>query len=323
MSKNNKIQNNDQYKCKYIVELFGWDSTKNTYKSHGDCLMILDTIDGMFQIMSASFDMKDKKQVLTDSSQSPSSQVYIKANIYKDDLCVISRVEHNIASMYNVSQDSLSKESVIVLDYEIKLGQKKFGVRFDSRSNASGTNFYEEYMNIKTRYQSSDKYPSGNIRIEGMKSDQGYNGLCVEYYDERKLCVKYIGEFEDGKYDGEGEFFSKDGNVRLSCKNICSGKPNGIGRLIIGKNHDVKTLTMKDFSDLSSKSDNYVNDIYHRIDPKYQETLDLLNFAALSIEDRTMYLFKELRKLKELKSNNESSDFSGSSHKFNSLFGFS
>lgn len=307
----------------YVVELFRWNVTNNKYESHGDCVMTLSTTDGSFRVSSL-----DKK-----------SQVYVDANMAKDDMCIISREEHKIASLYNISQvcedDTkhvkttsnrcvTSKSPIfapdLVIDYEIKLGQKKFGIRFDSRSNASGDNFFDEYTKIKTRYRSVTFYQSGNVRIEGMKTENGYTGLCVEYYDTKSPKVKYIGEFEDGKYDGEGDFFSEDGNIRLSCKNICSGKPNGTGRLVIGRNHETKNITMKDFSDLVPYSDNYTCDIYARIDPKFQDTLELLNFSALSLDDRVMYLFHEMRKLRA--ANTVSGPSSNPSRVGRSFFGF-
>lgn len=273
--------------CRYVVELFCWNTTTNTYERKDDCVMTLNTIDGAFELTS------DEKT---------NGKVYVKANINKDEMHIISRESHKIASMYNISQNSdTCDKNVITFDYEIRVGGsigKMFGIRFDPRSSASENNFYTEFSKIKSKYQSVDYYPSGNIRLEGMKTSKGFTGTCIEYFDSKIPRIKYLGEFEDDIYDGEGEFFSQDCNIRLLCKNICAGKPNGIGRLVIGRNHDRRDINMKDFSHLQSKSNDYTKRIYADIEPDYEEILELMNFSSLSLEERTMFLFREFRKIK-------------------------
>jgi hypothetical protein len=226
---------------------------------------------------------------------------YVGLNIIEDNFYIISRERQNIASLNNISNNISNNVSEdLKIDYEMKFKNHKFGIRFDARSAASEANFYKEYMCLKNICKFSERYPSGNIRIEGTKTESGYNGYCIEYYDMIQSPVKYMGEFEDGKYDGEGDFFSSDGLIRLNCKNICAGKPNGIGRLIIGRNKITHMIDMKKFNTLDSYHEDYTKDIYKQIEPKYDELLVLLGFEAMTVESQSMYLFREIQKLKTL-----------------------
>ena len=254
----------------YIVELFKWNTTKDIYEKKDDCTMTL-TSDGSFEIKS-----NDKK--------------YILLNIITDNFLIVSRNKHNLACMYNDD---------FTIDYEMCYDNNKFAIQFDSRSSASEKNFYDAFTKLRSEYKFSEYYPSGNIFIEGLKTASGYNGYCIEYYDKEHSPIKYMGEFEDGKYDGAGDFFSVDGVICISCKNICGGKPNGLGKLIIGRNKETKIIEMKNYNDINSNVDNYTNLIYSRIEPKYEEKLEYLHFESMSLSDRTIYLFNELNKLKK------------------------
>ena len=260
----------------YIIELFRWKPDRYVYEKADDCLMTLNIKTGDFKIVSADNNVP-----------------YVGLNIIEDNFYIISRERQNIASLNNISED-------LKIDYEMKYKNNKFGIRFDARSAASEANFYKEYMCLKNICKFSERYPSGNIKIEGTKTESGYNGYCIEYYDNIQSPIKYMGDFEDGEYDGEGDFFSSDGLIRLNCKNICAGLPNGIGRLIVGRNKIIHNINMKNYNHLNSLNTDYTNQIYKLIEPKYDELLELLGFEAMTIETQTMYLFRELQKLKNI-----------------------
>jgi len=270
----------------YIIDLFKWNDSTNTYEHKDDCIMSLDTCKGTLKIMSHT-------------SVTASKEVYMLIDIVNDDFSIISRSRNNIASMYNVSSHLLDK----TIDYEMRYKNHRFGVRFDIRSSASESNFYEKYDVLRSKHRFTEKYASGRIKLEGSKTNKGADGICIEYYDLKNSPIKYVGEFEDGMYDGEGEFYSNDGNIHLLCKNICSGKPNGKGFLRIGRNKDSKILEMKDFKDLSSNSCDYTNTIYSRLEPKYTEMMMLMQFEALTLNDKLMYLFSEIQELKKTSPN--------------------
>lgn len=274
-------------KSSYVVELFRWNPVDNIYEKKDDCTMTLDISTGDFTVVSASLVGKKPEQT------------YISVNVINDNFSIISRERQNIASLHNLSRSNASQlNRDLTIDYEMRFENHRFGIRFDSRSSASEANFFNEFTKLRTKCKFTERYPSGNIKIEGTKTNSGYNGFCIEYYDKEGSPIKYMGEYEDGKYDGEGEFFSADGNIRISCKNICSGKPNGVGRLVVGRNRVTKDIDMKDYADIKSIDPKYTNTIYARIEPMYDELMELLNFEALSLENRTMYLFREIQKLR-------------------------
>lgn len=262
----------------YVVELFRWNSSNNVYEKKDDCTMTLNLDTGDFTVVSAPV------------SGSP-EQKYIGVNIVTDNFAIVSRERQRIASLYNLSDD-------LTIDYEMRFESHRFGIRFDARSSASETNFFNEYQKLRSKCQFVERYASGRTKIEGTKTESGYNGFCVEYYDKEGSPIKYMGEYEDGKYDGEGEFFSADGNIRISCKNICSGKPNGLGRLVVGRNRITKIIEMKEFHDIGSASQTFTNNVYSRLEPQYDELMELLGFEQMTLENRTMYLFRQLQKLK-------------------------
>jgi hypothetical protein len=312
----------------YIIELFRWNPVVQIYEKKDDCTMQLDLHTGNFKIV------KLDPMTINSVSESPGSgiscTVYMSVNIVSENVVIISRERHHIASMYNLVRNqtliegsTVSNKHDITIDYEMFYNGHKFGIRFDSRSSAAEKNFFTEFTKLREKHQFVERYASGKKKIEGTKTNNGYNGFCIEYYDQPLAPrtfrdgtidrvpgasgapgtidqgpIKYMGDFEDGLYDGEGEWFSADGNIRLICKNICAGKPNGVGKLIVGRNHVNKIIDMKSFDQFSSNDDSYTNKIYAKIEPKYNELMEWMNFENLSIEDRTMYLFQELQKLR-------------------------
>ncbi len=276
----------------YLVYLFRWNPIDNVYEKKDDCTMYLDLNTGDFEVVS----LPSRQNTVKHAGKNKSLRKYIGVNIINDNFTIISRQRHHIASLHNLSSPTYAKD--LTIDYEMRYETHRFGISFDSRSSASEANFYSEFMKLRSKYKFTERYQSGNIMIEGTKTASGYNGFCIEYHDKEESPIKYMGEYEDGKYDGEGEFFSIDGNIRISCKNICSGKPNGTGRLVIGRNRVTKIIDMKNYTDDKSTDPNYTNTIYAKIEPMYDELMELLNFESLSLDDRTIYLFREIQKLK-------------------------
>lgn len=293
----------------YIITLFAWNNKTEIYEKKDDCIMKLNLETGDFKIITSS------KNHINESKENE-IPIYLSINIINDNVTIISRERNNIASMHNIDDnrniDIGFSTTITSIDYEMLYNNKKFGIRFDARSSAAENNFYEEFMKLKKKYEFIEYYRSGNIKIEGKKTNNGYNGFCIEYYDtpisSTRLAIKYMGEFEDGLYDGEGEFFSADGNIRLICKNICSGKPNGVGKLIIGKNRVTKIIEMRNFVQFCSKEDKYTNSIYASIEPKYDDLMELLNFELLTIDDKLLYLLREIQKMKGKQNNNNNNN---------------
>lgn len=261
----------------YIVELFVWKHRDNVYEKKDDCLMILNLTGNDRGIL----------KIKSDSTKTE----YLEVDIVNENLVILSREKHNIASMYNII------DGTGVIDYEMYYKGDKFGVRFDARSSVADKNFLTEFNKLRKVVQFVERYPSGNKKIEGMKTDDGYTGYCVEYYDHVNSPIKYMGEFEDGEYDGAGEFFSEDSNIRLICNNIFSSKPNGMGKLIIGRNKIVQVIDMKTIA-FQAQSPKYTNQICASLFPEYEDLIEQANFEEIkTVDEKMMYLLKKIQKL--------------------------
>lgn len=242
---------------KFIIELFTYNPITNKYDKKDDCTMSVND-DGNFVI-------ENKVK-------------YLSVNLKKDNVIILDRRSSNMS-----------------FEYEMSCNNLKFGIRFDVRSSAAEKHFFNVFNKIRSGVVVIEKYASGRNKIEGMKSDTGFNGMCIEYYDLDNSPIKYIGEFEDSVYDGHGEFFTEDGMIRLVCDNICSGKPNGMGRLyIIDVLHKIQ---FKEFKTKHTLSKEYIHELCLTVDKEYQERVLLENFKRLSTEDRTIELYKMLRSI--------------------------
>lgn len=275
----------------YIVDIFKFDALHNRYEFKDSCNMTLDKESGNLRITSDTCE----------------DTLYLSVNIINEDIAIISREKHHIAQLYKIT--SFGGPSIdTTIDYVLRYKNFTFGIRFDTRSTSSANNFFEEYTKIISIHRFIDKYDSGRVKLEGSKTNRGANGLCIEYYDLDKSPIKYVGEFEDGKYDGEGEFYSADGNIKLNCKNICANIPNGKGFLVVGRNKIHRTIEMKEFEYLKTTSNTYTNDVYATLEPEYETVMNMIRFEGLNLEDRTLYLFNEIQKLKiaNIKSNKSS-----------------
>jgi len=176
----------------------------------------------------------------------------------------------------------------------------KFGIRFDSSSSSSHKDFMKTYEKVKTSSVVITRYNSGsgNIKIEGPQTDDVYDGMCVEYYDNSVNSVKYIGEFEDNEYDGSGEFFSECGIIRLVANNICSGEPNGMGKLFIAGKH-VENIKFSTIEGLNSRSQSYCENILKAVRSKdHYNVIERGRFDLMNTNAKLNYLFNELSALK-------------------------
>lgn len=260
----------------FLIKYYVWDNKENNYQGGQDCVLMLNT-DGKFEI-----------------SKMDEPVIMVKANILKDNIALISRNKHK-----NNRHDN------IVIDYEMYYDDIKFGFRFDARSSAAEVKFRNEYDNIIHKIQTIQKYKSERIHIEGHQVNGNFEGMCIEHYDKSKSPIKYIGEFEDGLYDGHGEFYSKCGNIKLTCNNICSGKPNGKGLLIVGKKS--YELNMEDYKHCEIDDDYLVN-IYAELDINYKLRLEELTFNQKDLNDKLLYLLREIQKIKYKDNSNSSID---------------
>jgi hypothetical protein len=257
----------------FVVKAFT-NTDAHTYIEKDDCTMKLDSDTCDFELVSAA----------------DITKVYVKANILHDNIKILSRTHNEI----EVTKECNGSPIDLVMTFK----DQKFGIRFDERSSASEKIFVSEYSKIVSRRPCVEYYPSGNVQIKGLKTDDGFNGECKMYHDNVNMLLMIKGEFEDDLPDGPCEFYSEDNNICVKCNNICAGKPNGSGDLYV-KSHHIKTIQMKDYSDIYVLDPLFTNKIYSQIDPHYQNTIDRVLFKELTIEEKMMYVYDEIQKMKK------------------------
>ena len=62
-------------------------------------------------------------------------------------------------------------------------------------------------------------YKTNNTNIR----DRLPNGTGILYYDLPYHKIRYVGEFENGMYDGTGIFYTMDGKISIRTNNISNG----------------------------------------------------------------------------------------------------
>lgn len=244
----------------YIVGVYKWEPIEYVYKHYVDGILQLST-DGKFIILNGSSD-----SVFTSD--------FSDKNTF-----VINNVK-NINNTYDV---------------EIITNNKKFGIRFDRSSSAAYNEFMKEYHKIKERISGATRaYNSGRLEICGDIVNGLFTGNCIEYHDNRDNSVKYIGEFEEGEYDGSGEFFSECGLIRISANNICNGIPNGSGKLYVC-NKLIETFQFnKNIQKLDTSATDYCRQLLELIRADHNDIYREGKFTSLDSDEKVTYLFKIL-----------------------------
>jgi hypothetical protein len=244
----------------YIVGVYKWEPIEYVYNHYVDGILQLST-DGKFIILNSS-------------SESVFTSDFSDKNTF-----VINNVK-NINNTYDV---------------EIITNNKKFGIRFDRSSSAAYNEFIKEYHKIKERISGATRfYDSGRLEICGDSVNGLFTGNCIEYHDNKDNNVKYIGEFEDGEYDGSGEFFSECGLIRIRANNICNGVPNGSGNLYVCNTLIEKFQFDKNIQKLDTSSPNYCNQILKLIRDDHYDIYREGKFTSLDSNEKVTYLFKLL-----------------------------
>ena len=149
---------------------------------------------------------------------------------------------------------------------------------------------------------------------EGDKlTDRLAHGTGTWYYDGIGSRVKYHGEFENGKFDGAGVFYSFDGKMSISANNISSGIPIGKAKLSIGFNKTSEIIEIN-FTELFEKlvqkpmgkedkiifvrSDNFVKSVA-QFYWQAGEPIERVIFREQSVEDKHVELWNKINDLTE------------------------
>jgi len=243
----------------YLVGLYEWNAGTENYTHSVDGILHLSD-DGAFNIK------EDRPGCVT--------CVRMEGDFSAKDTFVINNVK-NINNRYDV---------------EIILNRSKFGIRFDRSSSAAYVAFMKDYRKIKERTSNATRYyPSGNIWMCGDVLNGEFTGHCIEYYDNTYNSIKYIGDMEEGEYDGSGDFFSECGLIRVCANNICNGVPNGAGKLYVcGKL--IQTFKYNDFK-LNTSLTDYCNKVLQHLRTDHVAIYRDGKFNAVSADEKVNYLF--------------------------------
>ena len=102
------------------------------------------------------------------------------------------------------------------------------------KKQGSTTDFKKNLLELMGTKNETIYYPNGRIWYVGevlhVKEndsvvDRIANGNGTWYYDGLSSRIKYQGEWENGKFDGAGIFYSYDGKMSISANNISGGIP--------------------------------------------------------------------------------------------------
>ena len=133
---------------------------------------------------------------------------------------------------------------------------------FDNSSSSAYADFKKTFNNYLNSKCETEYYPSGNEMYVGeVLYKKGMDEVVVErlpnghgtyYYDTPSHKIKYIGDYEEGNYDGSGTFYSSDGKINVIALNISNGIPTQKGKLNINFSKKKETIEFQ-FNDVWEK----------------------------------------------------------------------
>lgn len=229
---------------------------------------------------------------------SDESHEYIVANIGIDGIEIVHVCE-NDTEKYDNSEINLT----------FKFKGECFGIQFSSRSNESEKIFMEKYKNVVLKKNHTEYYESGNIKMEGPYVSDNFNGECVKYFDTPHKKIMIEGTFEDGIPDGTCDCYSENGVVAVKCNNVCNGVPNGVAHVYINgeKKHTIDFDEIKVDYDITEPT--FAHDLCSDVDFEYEKNADKLAFKHKTVDERIMFIYDELEKLKTIEPKNTNENF--------------
>lgn len=187
-------------------------------------------------------------------------------------------------------------------------------IKFDESSSSAYSDFKNKLSMLTTTQLETIYYPNGYIRYVGdvlyvknnnTVTERVANGNGILYYNEVNQKVKYKGEWENGKFDGAGIFYSYDGKMSIKANNISNGVPTQKGKLFINLDNFNKTYEIN-FTELFDKlkvnKENRYNfvladDFVKKVAKHYNESIDKLIFNELSTNDKFSELWNQINEL--------------------------
>ena len=188
-------------------------------------------------------------------------------------------------------------------------------IKFDSNSSSAWVNYKTLIVTIINTKNEIERYPSGNILCIGdilyKNNKRILHGSGTVFYDKPTNNIMYIGEFENGLFDGSGIFYSLDGNVLITVNNIANGIPKHCGEIKINyPNYElIKEISFYDIWDKLNISSNdaiisFVNsdkfvDTITKLVWTNTKSLEEYKFEVMSPDDKFNLFYSKIKKLEQ------------------------
>jgi hypothetical protein len=188
-------------------------------------------------------------------------------------------------------------------------------IEFDDNSSSAYSTFKESFEKLLNTKSESQYFDSGRLRYVGEvleleDEENSYNGNGVLYYNTCSNSKKFIGEFEDGEFDGAGEFYNDDGNIKIVANNISNGIPVQKGKLHINFQSREEVVEI-DFSRLWDTlcikdkrhqrkivaSDNFVNETARLYWGNSDKSMDDVVFEEKSTSQQNVEIWNQLKEI--------------------------
>ena len=245
--------------------------------------------------------------------------------------------EHNVVLMHKiitsnfatVTYDDISMECFIeykdhymVVNKNLPTAQSqttKSVIRFDKSSSSAYSEFKKNFTEMTNTQIETVHYANGRVWYVGevlhVKEadklvDRVAHGQGTLYYNGGKSHPKYVGEFENGKYDGAGIFYSYDGKLSISANNISNGIPTQKGKLSVNFNKFNEVFEI-DFTQVFDtlcagfskerkqefvRADNFVKSVTQMY-WNNNEPIERTIFREQSVEDKHVELWNKINEL--------------------------
>ena len=191
-------------------------------------------------------------------------------------------------------------------DHRVKISTNysdEYIITFDGNSGSAYRHFEKNINDKMSMRVDSIYYPSGILWMTGTFVNNMADGYGTEFYDSPQIKIKYKGEFENGKYDGAGTFYSNDGSIEVIIQNISKGVPNGDCKIIIYKPNTTEISLRKTFKynslkiPLDSTDIKFTNKIAEHLLTTCKFDISRKTFRDSSIDEKLNILYDKLELL--------------------------
>ena len=188
-------------------------------------------------------------------------------------------------------------------------------IDFDDNSSSAYSTFKDAFEKLLNTKSESQYFDSGRLRYVGevlelQDEENSYNGKGVLYYNTCSNVKKFVGQFEDGEFDGAGEFFNEDGNIKIIALNISNGVPVQKGKLhinfqsreeivVIDFSNLWEILCIKDKRSLRKfvASDDFVNKTARLYWGNSDKSMDDVVFEEKSVSQQNVLFWNKLKEM--------------------------